>query len=72
MALADWFAAKGISWHEHQRDGVHRAKRDRTGWREIGSGTCLRRKTIRIGRGSSPRLPGIWVAGIVAGIAGPR
>ena len=34
LALQDWFAAKGIPWHEHQRDGVHRAKRDRTGWRE--------------------------------------
>ena len=34
LALADLFASAGVPWHEHQRDGVHRAKRDRTGWRE--------------------------------------
>ena len=34
LALVDLFADAGVRWHEHQRDGVHRGKRDRTGWRE--------------------------------------
>lgn len=34
LALVDLFADAGVPWREHQRDGVHRGKRDRTGWRE--------------------------------------
>ena len=34
LALVDLFAEAGVPWLEHQRDGVHRGKRDRTGWRE--------------------------------------
>ena len=34
LELVDLFADAGVRWHEHQRDGVHRGKRDRTGWRE--------------------------------------
>ena len=34
LALADLFGSAGVPWHEHQRDGVHRGKRDRAGWRE--------------------------------------
>ncbi|MEC8758668.1 MAG: FAD-binding domain-containing protein, partial [Bacteroidota bacterium] len=34
LALADLLASAGVPWHEHQRDGVHRGKRDRKGWRE--------------------------------------
>ena len=34
LALVDLLARRAFRWHEHQRDGVHRGKRDRTGWRE--------------------------------------
>ena len=34
LGLVELFADAGVRWFEHQRDGVHRGKRDRTGWRE--------------------------------------
>ena len=34
LALAHLLASAGVPWHEHQRDGVHRGKRNRAGWRE--------------------------------------
>lgn len=34
LALAGIFREAGVPWFEHQRDGVHRGRRDRTGWRE--------------------------------------
>ena len=33
-SLTRFFAGAGVPWHEHQRDGVKRGRRDRTGWRE--------------------------------------
>lgn len=33
-AVAALLADAGVPWHEHQQDGVHRGRTDRSGWRE--------------------------------------
>ena len=71
LALVDWFAAKAFPARTPAGWGAPWPNATAPAGARIGSPTCRRRRTIPIGRGSSPLSPGIRVARTVAALPVP-